>query len=520
MRRKSKWCFGVFLAALLAVVCGGMAGCGDNAIMEGVDGGAREGTVSGAAVSGASVLADKSSPVKGTCCTDTNLYIQTWMEKDQLPDGEEDYLISKDAIIPGVVQMRLDGSCKKKIDMGERFSSLIGVTGSWIYYTTREKKSEDDRLIEIYRMPIKKGADGYDEVETTEVERVIGESGAVYGETEIFVDENYLLYLRKAPDIDEDEEIIAYDLQKREEVDFGEKIYESSDVEYIWRMGDQYAVLMSEGFRVMSPEAARWEQVLDSCYMIDGEADWNEHYFFYECFPSEEDEGFYTPGPDYMDKDMIRVYDGKKDRGFITRKELKKAVENAVESTEKFKVDEMENRIMTDLFCDDDKCYIEVQVAGTHDGIYYMGCLMFSKKAGDKKIRYEKDLTECMREHGKEWEGRWYVKKKKEKKVIKEHSIVNPTLCHNVINGKVYFYFYDQKNKRHLAYYDTDTGRTFEITHLDPVYYEKFYNGGYEVYEDFLFTGGGEEVEYKATEQIDSMAIWPEGEEDAHFEAG
>lgn len=108
----------------------------------------------------------------------------------------------------------------------------------------------------------------------------------------------------------------------------------------------------------------------------------------------EEDEGDYTPGPDHMDRDRIRICDGKTDRGFVTRKELKKAVENAVRTTENFTVEELGEWDILNLFCEDDRCYIQVQVTGTHDKINYMDSLVFSKSTANGTLRYGEPESE------------------------------------------------------------------------------------------------------------------------------
>lgn len=76
-------------------------------------------------------------------------------------------------------------------------------------------------------------------------------------------------------------------------------------------MEDQYAVLTEWDLLVMSPGMVEWKGVLNGGYARDGEKTHNNHFFFYECFLPEEDECEYTPGPDHMKKDTIRVYDGE-----------------------------------------------------------------------------------------------------------------------------------------------------------------------------------------------------------------
>lgn len=469
---------GICLAAFLCAACMGMAGCGGTATGSSDSGTVQE-MASGGAVSGTSVTGGEASPVKGTCCTGTNLYTAV-REREELPEGaEKSGFVAADSGRVWLVQMRLDGSCKKKIDLGEPFSSLIGVAGSWIYYTTVEWTSGDERLAGIWRVPVRKGADGYDEVDTARAEKLAGDApGEVYDESCVFADERYLLYFRNSG-WDGEETVVVYDLQKRREVSsgFGEAPCNSNSVWDVWRLGEQYAVLMDEDLMVMPPDVSGWKQALGGGYMKEDAEAYNNRFLFYECFPVEEDECDYTPGPDHMNRDQIRVCDGREDCGFVTRKELKKAVESAVAETGKFSVDELGEWCILNLFCDGDRCYIQVQATGMHDGTYYLGCLVFSKRVAGEKIRYERELTRGMRECAGEWEGRWYGETKKEKKEVISRSVVNPAYCINAVNGNVYFWFYDKENNRRQGWYNSATGQVSETAAENPVWYERFYNG-------------------------------------------
>lgn len=506
---KKNRCILLMLAVLLVLTGSGVMGCGGNVINNGSDSRARD-----SVVSGASVLKGKDLPVRGEFCTDTNIYINVLKEKKQSDVEEGEYVYNDD--IPGVVQTRLDGSFKKEIDMGEHFCSLIRVSGAWLYYITQEETSKDKNTSQIYRIPIKKGADGYDQVETTKRQKVLEDKFcSLYGEDFILVDEDYLVYIRDVENYDT--EIVVYDLKKKEEIDFGEgKSDQCDDVEEVWRMEDQYAVLTEWDLLVMSPGMVEWKGVLNGGYTRDGEKTHNNRFFFYECFPTEEDECEYTPGPDHMEKDTIRIYDGREDQGFVTRNELQEAVENAVRSLDNFTKDDLGEWEIDELFCDDSKCYIQIEYTGTHDGIYHTGYLMLSKSVGDKQVRYEKDMTECMRFHEKEYEGTWWVKKKKEKKVVKENSIINPARCSNVINGKVHFCFHDKENERHWACYEPAAGQFSEYTRQDPILYECYYDGLYMEYLSALMSKDDVGFGYDDTEDILEVSILPE--EDAYFE--
>lgn len=205
MKRKKKWYPAIILILLLAAVCSGMASCGNETASLDGDNQTSQKTFSENAVSASSISEQSPSSAKGTCCTATNLYIAVWTQTDLPDDAADSDFIASDLGQTWLMQMRLDGSCKKKIDLGPYFSSLISVAGSWIYYTTKEQITENEDVIEIWRVPVRTDPDGFDHVETGRTEKLVGGSpGEVYHESDIFADENFLLYFRNLEEDDEE----------------------------------------------------------------------------------------------------------------------------------------------------------------------------------------------------------------------------------------------------------------------------------------------------------------------------
>lgn len=495
MGRKGKrqCCAALLIWTIVTGCC--MSGCAGEYTGDGKN------AASGASVSGAAVSGQEQAAPKGTYCSDTNIYIQAWQVDEQQTDSE--YVI----YVPALVQTRPDGSGRKMIDMGENFAALAGVAGQWLYYATHNNTLGENDVC-IWRIPIEKGADGYDEIDTSRKEKIIEDALDV---DQILVDDNYLIYTRP-------NEVVVYDLQKKEEIDIktDENMAAFNMVEEVWRMGGQYVVYaMEELLAVSPPGETEWRSVIGDGYLISDESTHNEQFMFYECFPIEEDECEYKPKADYMERDAIRVNDGREDRSFITRKELKEAVEDAVRGLGKFTVEECDEWLVVNMLCEDNLCLIEVMVTGTHDGIYYMGNVILSKREGSSEIRYEKGLTEYVWEREKKWHGKWYVKKKKEEKVIKENSIVNPVCCRNIKDGRVYFYFHDEESKRKLAYYELDSGQCGQITSQDALYYASFCDEKFKVYMSELEGEWGDGFRYELVNEIMDLPILPNN--DARF---
>lgn len=147
------------------------------------------------------------------------------------------------------------------------------------------------------------------------------------------------------------------------------------------------------------------------------------------------------------------------------------------------------------------------------NGMCFEGMVLMGRKGkreGSSEIRYERGLTECIWEREKKWHGKWYVKKKKEDKVIKEKSIVNPVCCRNIKDGNVYFYFHDEETNRYLAYYALDSGQSVQITSRDALFYECFYNEKFEVYMSEIEGEWGDKFQYEVMTSIMDLPILPD----------
>ncbi len=133
------------------------------------------------------------------------------------------------------------------------------------------------------------------------------------------------------------------------------------------------------------------------------------------------------------------------------------------------------------------------------------------KAEEDERVRFEKDLTEGMREKNKQWKGRWYTQEKGKKKVIQERSIVNPVRASDIANGKLYFYFHDENNQIHFAYHDLDAGGVTEITHQSPEYFEMFYSQRHDAEESaFLVRDADEGFGFADKQVISDIEVFPE----------
>lgn len=364
--QKSNCLLVVVLVAILTTGCGG----------EYIETAGEQKAVSGNVVSGGAVSEIEAS--QGRYCSDTNRYTEL--------SGQ------------GVMQERLDGSCKKEIYFGKGFLTLISVADHWLYYAAGELEEDEKIIVRIFRVPIEKDADGYDEVKINEPEEIIS-SGVGLDLDGIYADEKYLFF----PRWDETKyelNIVKYDLQNRREV-VELTVPDGDGLLDIWRMGDQYMMYVTAGdYEVfalpLDGTELRW--ITDNGYILQGNIDYNDRFFFYDAFPVEGDECGLGDDAWYKFGTNIRVCDGEKDESLVTWKELREAVENVEnlkmeEELTGSEVSEMYCEV-NQLYCVGNRCYMQLRADWVLGGKDYAKNLVFSKEIGEKSICYEKEKSE------------------------------------------------------------------------------------------------------------------------------
>lgn len=464
-----------FLFATLIIV----AGCGANnlgdARTEGNNNAVSEGAISGSVVSGGTVAVGKvpdnqNQETKGRFCSDTNLYLEKITKR------------TEDRVYTEIIQRHLDGSSPKKIELGESFGKMIGVADGWLYYTTRVEDELGETISsEIARVPIEKDADGYDVIDSSRAEVVISnDTGWVDIESQNFyVDSEYLIYSRG-----EGSDVVKYDIRNQKEISvLSDFENETMWISEIWRADNQYCLVTSDGPRkafAQPVDGAEWTRIddIDELEMSDTMTHGDRYFFFDLCIadPDGDSESEY-------DNDGIRMYDGKDVQNFVFDWQLEQEVAKAEH------LDIKKNKVYTypdRLFYQDGRCYFEMHAEWKSEGHSYEKYLIFSKGVDETNIRYEKKLTECMRNNGKDREGEWREVSGRKEKVL--YSVtVNDARCIAMKGEKAYISTYDSKKKKQcLAYYELESGEFQWITEKDAEYYELYYDGRHMLGWDFL----------------------------------
>ncbi|MCM1244316.1 MAG: hypothetical protein NC293_01575 [Roseburia sp.] len=386
-------------------------------------------------------------------CTDTNMY---YVEYGKYND------------YPRLMQARTDGTHQKCIKEWKDvyIIQLLYVDENWLNYVIKEYEEEHECRYFTYRVPIKKNAQGYDVVQIQKAEKFLkaGKTSPMY------VDSDYYFY-----DDWVTGKLIKYDLKKNkkdsEATEYGEEIYRGKDFYFLV---DVY----NKMFYVQKIDSAKWKKVsidmnedAEDADDVDNEneedliAQGEEAFFYPSSYVKEEE--------DWVD---IHRFDGEKEEKFITWEQLNHAVKEAA-GTEKLDICHV-----THLFVQNGRLYIQMLTGWYGKKTYQMGYMIFSEETkGDALgLRYERGITECMKSHVKERNGKLCDGED----VFVEHMVFNHANCIAMVDGKAYLSLFDyEKHKGQLGCYDLDTGASEWVSEKDEAYYKLGYDGNLDTFK-------------------------------------
>ncbi len=360
-------------------------------------------------------------------CTDTNLYYVN-EDEDQ------------------IMQARVDGThrkCiwgnKKELDMVE----LLCVDKNWLYYDV----TFDYYKKEItYRAPVGKDEKGYDTVRFSESEELV-KTGLL---TPIYADGDYYFYIHQ-----DTEKFIKYDLKRMKKVS---EVMEDGLGGEIFRASDYYFYLYDGELYVQKTDSSQWEKVSDVIvddHVVAPVVSSGEELLYARYVTNKNDELRFD----------IRRHDGKQERQFVTWEQLSQAAER-VAGAKKMDI------FMPDaIFWQEGRLYIQLQTGWMDGDIYHMEYMMFSRGVDDSGLCYEKELTEYMKSHVREQNGKWTDEEENET-VYVEHMTVNDAQCIAIVDGKAYLSLYDYgRDKGRLGRYDLKSGKFEWISKEDSAFY-------------------------------------------------
>lgn len=424
------------LACLLFASCLVISGCGGEYTGENraASSGERQKlsasgeTVSGSAVQDVSAIDEK----KLRYSTDTNSYYENM---------DDDY-------ISGIMQIRLDGTHKKKIlnAPDEDYDChLQYVDANWLYY---DLLGTDGCV--LYRVPMAKDAQGYDEVR-------------VSGTEELFRDDHIRAACWSSRDMIYENgrgKIVRYDLQNKRrsgEWNFSEfGVGEETEFDFARLKDSIIAYAQPDGIYALSGDAVSWRKC-------------SERRTGYAHNIVQTENGVFSAEDTLTQRDdekNIHIWkcDGKSAQSFITGDQVKQAVRGARGIEE----DVIESLELTGIYANDDRLYVQMELCWDEGDMLRVEYLLFSQGENEMELRYETELVAAMQSLVKYRTGRWEVwdpDTRTLEKVRRGRVIVNDAKCIAMAGGKAYLSLYDhEKDAGRLGCYSLDTGQCELIT--------------------------------------------------------
>lgn len=364
-------------------------------------------------------------------------------------DTNSYYEYMDDEYISGIMQIRRDGTHKKKIlnVPDEEYDCWMHyVDENWLYYEI----VENDECV-LYRIPMEKDSYGYDEVKVSETEELFRDScirAACWSSNNVVYDNG-------------SGKIVKYDLQKKKKAgewdysEFGEEKEKEFDFS---RLNDLIiAFVQPMGIYVLEEDAVSWRKCSESGI---GYAH-NVAQAGNSVFCAED-----TLTQDDTEKEIhVWKCDGKSTQSFITGNQMKRAIKDAKGIKEDRMIESCE---LMGIYEHDGRLYVQIELFWDKGGVCRIEYLIFSQGENETGLRYEKELVETMQSLVKNRTGRWEVRNPDTdmlEKVCREDVIVNDAKCISVVGGGAYLSLYDyERDEGRLGYYGLDTGKFYWIT--------------------------------------------------------
>lgn len=348
-----------------------------------------------------------------------------------------------------ILQTRLDGSHKKKIKLGKDFSLFICVKDGYLYYETDDIVEETDGNITsefsggstIWAVPITKDKDGYDVVKPEQKKKILSDEEMDYGQ--VYMNDRYIFYKANF-----ESSFVKYDRKNKKKLPVDDLSLGDYAHAVIRGCGDVVVLFAEQGAYIHKLSETGWKQIPSAGIDSSSIKAWGETSLFFSGSMYLEDIAVASDDPDYVRRCDLTNGECKE---IVSRGQLRQAVCEAAGLTGP---EALELCLVTDLFCDGGRCYIQVQANWKDGETYHMEYLILScaEEEASPKLRYERELMECLRTYGTEQEGQIVdtvnLYENAEETVIKEHVIAADSYCYYMTGGKAFLYLFDYKKKR------------------------------------------------------------------------
>lgn len=126
---------------------------------------------------------------------------------------------------------------------------------------------------------------------------------------------------------------------------------------------------------------------------------------------------------------------------------------------------------VTDLFYENERLYVQMQMNWWEGENYRWEYVLFSKELdADAALRYEKELTECLRKHSGSERRTWKEDGKK------FPLSVDSSQCEQMIEGKAFLSLGNEPGKAKLGCFELATGEFKIVGKNELEYYMGYYN--------------------------------------------
>ena len=474
---KKNFCRSVILVVLIFALCTGCAGytTGDET---GVN-------VTGSAVSGSAVAEDAAGREAGAerylFANSTNVYRGIGGSYSWEVDGKG-----------GFVQYSRTGEKQETFDQIARYAGLVSVTEEGVYYYTRD----NDMMTKFYRMPIEKKVDGTDRLKPEQVEMIL-EAGKGGFASNAYIDENYIVY--NFYDMLSDNifhpavypHLIKYNRKTGEKTE----IEPAPGMDVIATVGSDYII-----FADNNEACYRLDLNSDQAVKIVGNKSDDEYTYRDPVMAAYGDYFFFSEEQD--DKDEIFVYNVKsrETKKLLSKEQLEKACRQVPTSSAPLDIKKEENICchLTHMFCQGGRLYVQVQLDRGDKKREWMCYVVFGMDisdldgsgAGKVKLRYEKELMDCIWSHS---ENETYKITKDDEEAKEdgyggyEAVAWNPGLVVAMQPGKAILVLNKfDGDQQMVGCYDFETGLFRKIKEGDEEYCTLYYNTQEPFgYEDF-----------------------------------
>lgn len=407
--------------------------------------------VSGAAVSGSGSVAMETGELSGKMmhrfATDTNFYLPSYGEKrdeygDKMMDGFE-------------CRRKDDVSKKEKIKIS-KFKCLLTVTEDSVYYLKKDNT--------LWRMPIEKDEKGADTLQGGEEEQILEEKEGIISDSGSFVFDTCIVYVTYEGNA------VKYDWKKEEK-----SIHKlHGNIATLVPAGEDCLIVgnMYGGYFQWDIKTDMWTQFSDDGEAGEGAMAMSGDFFFYSGRDGE------TGG------DEICRYNTKtrKAEVFLSEKQLDEACEAFIQE----QGGEFKYLSMWQIFCHDNRLYVEVQIDWRKDKQYRMNYVTFCVDlAGEKELCVDRDWMDYVKENSKA--GTIEV----DDKIDECGTVVyNASNAVYLVDGKVIMILWNG-DKNSIGCYDLEkkTGKIIERKSAE--YYYPYYDIDYsEVYPEWYMEEG------------------------------